>query len=105
MFSGNTKSVTMPIKNDNTGASVNLTGASGTFSIAEFPNPKPEQVICSGPVILYDATGGIIQFVIEPEQTAGKHGTFPFDVKITFADGVVQTVYSGWVEIKAVVNA
>ena len=104
MFSGNTKSVMMPIKNEKNNQAVNLTGCTGEFTIAEFVNPKPEHIFCQGPISIFDAAGGIIQFVIEPEKTVGKAGVYPFDVKITFPDGAIKTVYFGWVEIKAVVN-
>lgn len=100
MFSGDTKELTIAVTNTS-GVPVDLTGATGVFTIAEVKNPTPEQIIAQKNANIEDAPGGIVTVKINPEDTAGKYGIYPFDFQVTLQNGDRLTAAFGYVTIEA----
>lgn len=98
LTAGDSKRIVISVTDDQ-GRPVNITNATGKFTIGKVSQPSPEQIILQKNVGILDGPSGYVEVVLLPEDTAGISGIFLYDVELTYEDGFVETVATGRVEI------
>lgn len=87
---------------DQNGSAIDLTGAAVEFAFARSPGSTPAfKYTTSEHIDLSEAAGGIITITIPPAETAKwSQRRYVYEVTVTYASGVVTTLFMGRLDVE-----
>lgn len=102
MYSGDSVPIAVTVTDSETGAAVDLTGATATWALATKPGDTPLATKTSGDgdITIGGDDSNVVTVTLEPADTAALDGLYLHEVQLVDGAGAVHTVYQGTIYVR-----